>query len=327
MKDTLMKNILPLILALASINAFAKTMDSLMSSADYKWQPVQIGKEISSFPVSGMVIADEGAMHIQSARISGRALSLMNEEGGMVKQGQAIFAITGPECISIREEKRIAIHSKLEELVNSIAGREKELNIKVTERECLLLSDASGILVKRNIGSGNSFNQGDVLAQILEPEKMRVEVEVPEKSASLIARGTPVKFRLPSAPGFKGTSVIQQVFPIVEEGTRMMRARLHKANLPKETKLNSMVFADIELSQNHQCLIVPVTSVTFQDNNSWVLKKGSDLKRVAVNVLGNLGKKLLINPSHKDELKDGDIIATYNVPFLFQEVKKQTSAR
>jgi multidrug efflux pump subunit AcrA (membrane-fusion protein) len=311
--------------ALISFNLFAESVP-LKDRTEFKWEKVVLGKEVSSFPVPGVVIAEEGALHMQSARIGGRILSLLNEEGGLVKRGVALFTVTGPECVSIRQEKRIAVNSKLEDLVSSIKVREHELNIRVTDNECLVLADAHGVLVKRSVGSGSSFAQGDVLAQILENDRMRIELEVPERSVGAISKGTTVKFRMPSAPGFTGSSVIQQVFPIVEEGSRVMKARLHRANLPPDTKLNSMVFAEIQLSQNHPCLVVPNTAVTFQDNGSWVIvKTANGLERISVLVIGNDGGKDLINPLIKDKLKEGDMIATYNVPFLYQEVKTKHS--
>lgn len=322
-----MKTMMLVLLTVIALDSQAQNTKPLKDREEYRWESVVKGKEVSTFPVTGTVIAEEGALHMQSARISGRVLSLLSEEGEMVNKGQAIFSITGPECVSIREEKRIALNSKLSDLVSSITQRERELNIKISERECLMLSDAKGILVKRAVGSGNSFNNGDVLAQILEPERMRIELEIPERSVSAISKGTKVKFRMPSASEFKGSSVIQQVFPIVEEGTRMMRARLHKADLPPDTKLNSMVFADIELSQNQICLVVPTTAVTFQDNGSWVIRKGTNLERIPVIVLGNDSGKVLVNPIKQGELKEGDVIATYNVPFLYQEVKTQPQTK
>ena len=306
---------------------FAKTLSNLKEDASYKWTVVKEGQQSSTFPATGTIIADEGALHIQSARVTGRVLSLLNEEGGMVKKGHPLFQITGPECISIREEKRIAVNSKLEDLVSSIVAREKELNIKVTEKECFSLADASGVLVKRNVISGNSFSQGDVLAQILEPERMRVEIEIPERSASAITQGTKVKFRMPSAPEFTGSSVIQQVFPIVEEGSRMMKARLHKAPLPPKTKLNSMVFADIELSMNKLCIIVPATASTFQDNGSWVVKKNSTLEPVSVEVLGKTENGVLVRSLGAKKLSDGDTVASHNVPFIYAEIKNQQNTK
>lgn len=319
------------LLALSSLlflqTAFAKTLSNLKEDSSYKWTVVKEGQQSSTFPATGTIIADEGALHIQSARVTGRVLSLMSEEGGMVKKGNALFMITGPECISIREEKRIAVNSKLEDLVSSIVAREKELNIKVTDRECFALADASGVLVKRNVMSGNSFTQGDVLAQVLEPERMRVEIEIPERSASTITQGTKVKFRMPSAPEFVGSSVIQQVFPIVEEGSRMMKARLHKAPLPPKTKLNSMVFADIQLTVNKLCIIVPATAITFQDNGSWVVKKTTTLEPVSVEVLGKTENGTLVSAHGSSVLKDGDTVATQNVPFIYAEIKKQQNTK
>lgn len=322
-----MKVLSVLILTLLSSSVFSKPPAALGADQTYKWEKVKEGQQSSTFPATGMIIADEGALHIQSARVNGRVLSLMSEEGGIVKKGSPLFLITGPECISIREEKRIAINSKLEDLVSSIVARERELNIKVTEKECVSLADASGVLVKRNVISGNSFSQGDVLAQILEPERMRVEIEVPERSASAIVLGTKVKFRMPSAPDFVGESVIKQVFPIVEEGSRMMKARLHRAPLPQKTKLNSMVFADIELMLNKLCIIIPITAVTFQDNHSWVVKKHTSLEMVSVEVVGKTENGLLVRSLTDKGLKDGDTIATHNVPFLYREMKQQINTK
>ena len=322
-----MKHQLILFLGLFAFSATASNIQELSQNKEFNWETIKKVNEVSSFQVTGTVIAEEGALHIQSARVSGRVLSLVNEEGGIVKRGSPLFAITGPECTTLREEKRIALKSKLEELVTSMSQREHELNIRLTNNECLVLADATGILVKRSIGSGNSFNQGDVLAQILEPEKMQVEIEVPERTASSITRGSPVTFRLPSAPAFKGTSQVHQVFPVVEEGSRMMRARLNKAPLPPGTKLNSMVFATIELPQNKQCLSVPETSVTFQDNKAWVLKRGSTLERIPVDVIGSSGSQLLVSATIQSHLQDGDTVATFNVPFLFQELKKLQPVR
>lgn len=291
-------------------------------SEDYKWQQVKAGDEISTFPVTGQVIAEEGALHFQSARVGGRILSLAVEEGSFVKKNATLFHITGPECVSIREEKRIAVKSNLTDLLSTIEQRQKELNIIVTDKGCVMIADSDGILVKRSVNAGSAFNQGDSLAQILESSKLRVEIEVPEKSASIIKTGTVVKFKIPSLNNFKGESTVQQVFPLVDEGTRAMKARLKKISLPAETKLNSMVFAEVALSSGKQCLVVPSTAVTLQDSGSWIIRKTDKVERIPVMIISNQVETLLINPVKDGDLKQNDIIATHDVPFLFQEIKK-----
>jgi Cu(I)/Ag(I) efflux system membrane fusion protein len=318
-----MKRII-LVILICSIQSSLASKD-LQSQDEYKWQKVQRGGEVTTFPVTGQVKAEEGALHFQTARVSGRVLSLVNEEGSSVKKGDPLFRITGPECVSIREERRIALKSNLEDLVLAIEQRQKELNIIVSDNECIMVSDSEGVLVKRNLGSGSAFNQGDALAQILEPSKMIIEIEVPEKSAPVISRGTVVNFKIPSLNNFKGKSVVQQVFPLVDEGTRIMKARLKKVHLPVGTKLNSMVFANVSLSSGKECLVVSSTAVTLQDSNSWVIKKSDKLEKIPVVVISNGVDKLMINPAKEGTLNDGDIVATKNVPFLFQELKKNES--
>lgn len=296
----------------------------LAASQQFRWQKIRLGAEVNSIPVSGQVIAEEGALQFQTARVTGRILALVNEEGSSVKKGDILFRITGPECVSIREEKRIAKASNLQDLLDTIEQRQKELNLIVTATECAIVADSSGVLFKRKVNSGSAFNQGDSLAQILAPSRMRIEIEVPEKSASVISRGTTVNFKIPSLNNFKGSSVVQQVFPLVDEGTHVMKARLQKTDLPPQTKLNSMVFAEIALTSGKKCFIVPNTAITLQDSNSWVLKKNSKVERIPVVIVSNEGDETLINPVQPGALSEKDDIATHNVPFLYQAVKNET---
>lgn len=293
-----------------------------ITSDIYRWQSVKKDHLTTTFPVVGQVIAEEGALHFQSARVGGRILSLKTEEGSFVKKGSTIFHITGPECVTIREEKRIALKANLTDLLETIKQRQRELNIKVTDTDCLILADSDGILVKRNVNAGSAFNQGDSLAQILEVSKLRIEIEVPEKSASLIQTGSKVIFKIPSMNNFKSESTIQQVFPLVDEGTRVMKARLKKVALPANTKLNSMVFADVSLSDDALCFIVPLTAVTLQDSASWIIKKGEKIERIPVTILSTQSDRVLINPVKAGDIKEGDLVATQDTPFLFQEIKK-----
>ncbi len=313
-----MKNFILIAFTFFSQLALAK---DLADSQQFRWKKLQLGSEVNSIPVTGQVIAEEGALQYQTARVNGRILALVNEEGSTVKKGDVLFKITGPECVSIREEKRIAQASNLQDLIATIEQRQRELNLIISPHDCSIVADSSGVLFKRKVNSGSAFNQGDSLAQILAPSRMRVEIEVPEKSASVIAPGTIVNFKIPSLGSFKGSSVVQQVFPLVDEGTHVMKARLQKINLPPQTKLNSMVFADIALTSGKKCFIVPNTAVTLQDSNSWVLKKGKSIERIPVVVLSDEGDTTLINPVKTGALSEADEVATHNVPFLYQAVK------
>lgn len=314
-----------LLVSLMSLNALAITNQDLLKNQEYNWQKVIKKDQVKHLSVTGQVIAEEGALHFQSARVSGRVLSLLNEEGSSVKKGMPLFKITGPECVSLREERRIAQKANLEDLVSSIDQRQGELNIQVTEKDCFIISDADGVLVKRTAGSGNSFSYGDSLAQVLEASNMKIEIEVPEKSAALVSKGSIVSFSIPSLNGFKGQSQVHQVFPIVEEGSRIMKARLQKIPLPKGTKLNSLVFAEIHLPTGKTCFSVPTTAVTLQDNSAWILKKGETLMSIPVNVLGAEKEEMLVMPSDQTLIREGDTIATFNVPFLYQQFKKNSS--
>ncbi|QQR79483.1 MAG: efflux RND transporter periplasmic adaptor subunit [Deltaproteobacteria bacterium] len=148
-----------LVLSLISVVFFISVVHAENQENNYEWSLVTTSDQVATLKLTGRVIPKEEALSVESARIQGRIVSILKREGDLVKEGEALFIINSPECISLMMDKQIASQKGLEDLLKSAFRREKQLGLSVSD-SCRILSSITGTLIKKQIELGSSFNVG-----------------------------------------------------------------------------------------------------------------------------------------------------------------------
>lgn len=294
-----------------------------LASADtqFQWKPVEKGSAMTGVLASGRVVPQDGALNIQSARVQGRILSILKREGETVEEGTPLYLISSAECLSLAEEKRVANSKKILDLIDGVEKREKQLGLKLDGENCNSISTYSGVLTKRNIESGASFNLGDPLATILNTSKLTIELDIPERDQSKLKPGQKVTFQFASHPGKTYTSTIQNIVPTIDPSTRTARARLSPIALPSHVSLDELVFGSVTTGQEEATLKVPSSALVFYHSDQYVITGTTDKpEAVKIFVLNEKDQMSSIRPYEESKLKVGSQVVTSGAIFILKKL-------
>jgi len=292
----------------------------ILLAQNIQWATLKTGRLESDLRVPGHVIPQEGALSVESARVSGRVTSILKREGEAVQTADPLFTVSSAECISLAEELRVAESRHLNELIDAAQQREKQLGLHVSDTSCQILATHPGTLIKRQVDLGASFNIGDTLATILDVSSLAVELDVSERDLASVRVGQPVAMELASNPGRILKSSVSHILPTIDPTTRTSKVRLAPIPLPSGTTLDALVFGRINVGSGMQSFDVPTTALVFHNNQQYVIKQGSPLVAIPVDVLSETQTVSAILPTRTDALKIGDHIATSGAIYLFNEI-------
>ena len=296
-------------------------MASCFAETQFEWKPVERGSSMVGVIASGRVVPQDGALNIQSARVQGRVLSILKREGEYVTEGASLYTISSAECLSLMEEKRVANSKKILDLIDGVEKREKQLGLKLEGENCSSVSTYSGVLTKRNVESGASFNIGDPLATILNTSRLTIELDIPERDQSRLKSGQKVTFQFSSHPGKTYSSTIQNIVPTIDPTTRTAKARLSPITLPSHVSLDELVFGNVSTGKDEQALKVPSSALVFYHSEQYVVT-GTEAKPEAVKVLvvGETDQSSSIRPVESGALKEGSNVVTTGAIYLLKKL-------
>ena len=281
-------------------------------------QPVQSSNTLH---VTGRIVPQDGALHIESARVQGRVTSILRREGESVVVGTPLFEVNSADCISLVDEKAIAEERGLTELLESAKRRETQLGVVARAGTCEVLAHFAGVLTKRNIESGSAFNAGDPLVTILDTNKLMVELDVPEQDLNKVMANQVVHLRFPSLPSDVLDTTVQYVVPAIDTATRTLRVKLSPVSLPKGPTLDGLVFGDIETGSNENIFQVATSALVFSHNKQYLVKlTESGPTIIAVQVISESEESSSVRPTKAGELQQGDHIVKRDALFLFHSI-------
>lgn len=306
------------------MHAFALYLCLLASSSqavEIAWGAVQAGGFSSSIRVPGHVIAKEGALSIESARVQGRITKILRREGEGVSAGEALFSINSPECMSLAQEKEVAEKRGLKDLIEAARHREEQLGISVANGECLFLASHDGTLIKRQLELGAAFNIGDSLAMVLDIANLGIELDIPERNLGQINRGQAVRVQLAANPEVSLKGTVASILPTIDPLTRSGKVRLSDVVLPARSTLDALVFAEIDTARKQQAFKVPTSALVFSRNKQYVIKKTPKATvAVPVDVLNESANESTVRPSEGETLQLGDQVAVKGAIFLLKKL-------
>ena len=290
-------------------------------ASEIEWMKLEEGPDFSSLSISGRVVPQDGAQNIESARVSGRIVGILKREGEAVSAGTPLYMISSAECFSLIEERKVAQSRNIPELIEGVEKREQQLGLKIKGNDCIFTASHSGVLTKRNLDSGASFNMGDALATVLDTRRLAIELDVPEKDLARVHVGQKVQFYLASNGDTKYVAKIQSVVPTIDSATRTFKVRLAAVTLPRNIALEALVFGDIDVGRGEKMLKAPSSAVVFHQDKRFVIEDfGKEKKLVQVYVISENENFSLVRPVQEGALKPGTQVASKGAIFLLKSL-------
>jgi biotin carboxyl carrier protein len=183
---------------------------------------------------------------------------------------------------------------------NSIQGGETFCSISTKEQKALqtlsetdtslqkfqnpltIESNATGIISTINALAGDYVNEGDVIAVVLEPGSLVLNLNVPYESHNLVTKGKACKIFLPD--GKILNSYISNSLPSVDPKTLAQVYLINLAGYSLPENLNVIVRIDVNSRTNVLSLPLNAVQTDEEQKEFWVMKLTDDSLAVKVPV-------------------------------------------
>ncbi|MDR6885489.1 efflux RND transporter periplasmic adaptor subunit [Bacillus sp. 3255] len=239
-------------------------------------------------------------------------------ESAISQQQAATSQLSAAEAkLSLTKEGATA--NTLEQLRADVAAKQAALNlIQIAVKNAGVVSPIDGIIVKKNVNAGEMAQAGAALLTVVNMDKVKVEVSVPEGMINAIKQGAKGTVTVPSIPGktFEGT--ITFISPVSDTNNNTFPIKLTVDN--PDATLHAGAVASVAFGGNASESRVEVPKIaliqkdgksiayklngdtvqsvqlqTEDKNQDWVYLKGDSALKP--------GDKVILNPG--DKLTDG----------------------
>ncbi|MGB3465393.1 MAG: efflux RND transporter periplasmic adaptor subunit, partial [Cyclobacteriaceae bacterium] len=246
---------------------------------------VEKGKGSNSIRLIGKIAPNDEAISSQTSHIGGRIEKLnVNFEGEYVRRGQVIAYVYSPELVNAEKELFVAQRMKDSQPELFMAAKEKLKNWKLTDKQIEnilasgkpkdqfpILSDVSGVVIKKNVNPGDHIQQGESLYEIADLTDLWVELEVHEADIAQISKGNKVHYTVDAFSDKKYEGTIDFIDPVIDPVTRVAMARLTLKNTDRALKPGMLVTATVKYSeQTEESIVIPATAVLWTGERSVV---------------------------------------------------------
>ncbi|MFT6921289.1 MAG: Cu(I)/Ag(I) efflux system membrane fusion protein [Crocinitomicaceae bacterium] len=235
--------------------------------------------------LSGKITSDETTLSSIVSHIPGRIEKLyVSFTGDRISKGSRIAKIYSPDLITAQRELLEADKLKdsnpylLEAAKNKMRYwkiSNKEINeilkTKTVKEYFDIYADYSGIVSKKKVSVGDYLNQGEVLFELQNLDKLWAIFDVYESDLKNVKLGDEIEFTTTSLPGKKFTSEVVFIDPIINPKTRTAAIRLKLDNSKKQMKPDMFITGNLKVSNQgieSAKLTVPKTAVLWTGERS-----------------------------------------------------------
>ncbi len=235
---------------------------------------------------TGVVTFDERRVVKVAPKFAGFVERLhVDFTGQTVRRGQPLLDIYSPELVAAQEELLLArrldhtvgesavpgVPSGTTNLLGAATRRlrlwdiseaqiEEILRTGAVRRTLTLYAPASGVVIEKNVLSGQAVDAGMTLYTVADLSRVWVDVQLRETDATLVRQGTPAALEITGLPGRLFEGRVEYVYPTLDSASRSVRARLTVPNASRV--LMPGMYATVRLlSPARRALTVPTSAV------------------------------------------------------------------
>lgn len=305
-----------------------KMSPTAMQLASVQTEVVVKKVPVNQIRLDGKVQANEKLVYSQTTHISGRVEELfINTTGEGVTKGQTIALIYSPELVTAQEELFEAEKIKDSNPELFVAAKEKLKNWKLTNNQIQnilnrgkpsenfpILSDVDGVVLEKNVNLGDHITEGNSLFEIADLSEVWVLFDVYESEMPWVNVGDKIDYTIQSLPNRLFTGKIEFIDPVINQKTRVAKARVVTIN--KGLKMKPEMFVSGWLSsplrEQEEAIVLPKSSIMWTGKKSVVYVKSSDKNGISFNMRKvTLGASLGDNYIILDGLEEGEEVATH----------------
>lgn len=246
----------------------SSAMDIRMSPTAMQLADVRtmiVGNDTASMDLglNGKVQVDERKVHSQSSHISGRLEELnIDFIGERVRKGAQVGRVYSPELVTAQEELLEADRLKADYPQLLDAARSKLSNWKMSDVQIdaileqgeasgtlPIYADQGGVVLKKKVNEGDYVSRGGILYEVADLSRLWILFDVYEQDISRVEVGSEVTFQVASLPGEEFTSKIDFIDPVIDQKTRVAKARTSFNNSKSRLKPEMFVTGSVASPQ------------------------------------------------------------------------------
>lgn len=219
----------------------------------------------------GQVTVDETRVRTIAPKIDGWVEELyVDFTGRAIRRGEPLMRVYSPMLVTAQEElllaRRLArdvagsasdAQAGTDDLITSARRRLAYWDIPADEiaaiersgevqRTLTLRSSASGVVVEKNVTTGQRIMAGEVLFRVADLSTVWVEADVYEQDLRAIRTGQVAVAEFDAYPGEQWTGRIAYVYPTLSTETRTVRVRVSLAN--SDVRLKPGMYATLRIT-------------------------------------------------------------------------------
>ncbi len=247
----------------------------------------------------GTVTYDETSLATVSPKIDGWVEKLhIDFTGAPVRVGEPLMDVYSPALVTAQEELLLAL--RLVRSAESERGRRNGEELLAAARRRLAYWDipedqvrrveesgepqrtltfrspASGIVVEKNVVTGDRIMPGMTVYRIADLSRVWLEAEVFEKDLSLISLGQNAQVSFEAYPGVSHQARVTYVHPTVSVQSRTARVRLELPNPSFALKPGMYAQVELEAPPLPATLVVPRSAVIATGERALVFVEAAD---------------------------------------------------
>jgi membrane fusion protein (multidrug efflux system) len=239
------------------------------------------------------------------AEVAGRVLEVLVEPGDQVEAGQVIarledqLARIAVDLAQARLDEQQRLLAEANRLVKSRAISETQFQSVAAEVRVAtaLLAEAkerlkrhtirapfAGVINARLVDVGDSINQYEPAAELLDLTRLRVEFFVSERDISAFPRGRQLALFLPYLPQEEFAPKVDFTSRAADPGTRLFRVEATLPNTDLRLPGGLQGIIEAEVARFTDAVLVPTMAVRFRGRQAEVLRETSSGRRETVPV-------------------------------------------
>ena len=217
--------------------------------------PVEMGGKIISLPVREGERINEGdiVLKIDDAILKAEVARA---------RAQVEFDKRSLERTALLLEKGVTNPNSLDEIksryaVNSAALEMAETNLEKT----VVYSPYSGIINDLPVEKGEYVQEGATVAEIVEIDTVKVEIQVPEKEVEFLRKGSSMAIISGYTDDIIGYGKLTYISEVADQGTRTVNAEITVDNRKKILRSGQIVRARLNRKSLDNAVMIPLAAV------------------------------------------------------------------
>lgn len=148
----------------------------------------------------------------------------------------------------------------------------------------------SGTIAARNIDTGHLVQPGSggqaakPLFVVVQTERLRIFVDVPEGDSVLATRGSEARLRIPALAGREFKGVVARTAWVLNPTTRTLRTEIDVDNKDGTLRPGMYAYADLKVAEHKDVISLPKTAIMTQGSQTscWTVDAGGKIVRTSL---------------------------------------------